>query len=121
MNDNRGHLARDDLTREVAAIIRDILGKSGECYRIGGDEFAAIIPGDSQQGSKLKQQLEIEAVKCRINTGQNISFSIGHADRESHPQASLEGLMQLADQQMYQEKGSITAVRATNGGAESSR
>ena len=55
MNDNRGHLARDDLTREVAAIIRDILGKSGECYRIGGDEFAAIIPGDSQQGSKLKQ------------------------------------------------------------------
>lgn len=36
MNDNRGHLARDDLIREVAAIIRDILGKSGECYRIGG-------------------------------------------------------------------------------------
>ncbi|GHN62903.1 hypothetical protein ME807_13100 [Lactobacillus delbrueckii] len=118
MNDNRGHLARDDLIREVAAIIRDILGKSGECYRIGGDEFAAIIPGDSQQGSKLKQQLEIESVKCRINTGQNISFSIGYADRESHPQASLEGLMQLADQQMYQEKGSITAVRATTGGAE---
>lgn len=26
--------------------------------------------------------------------------------------------MQLADQQMYQEKGSITAVRATTGGAE---
>ncbi|GHN32025.1 hypothetical protein ME790_10960 [Lactobacillus delbrueckii] len=47
MNDNRGHLARDDLIREVAAIIRDTLGKSGECYRIGGDEFAAIVPGDS--------------------------------------------------------------------------
>ena len=71
MNDNRGHLAGDDLIREVAAIIRGILGKSGECYRIGGDEFAAIVPGDSQQGEKLKQQLELEVVKCRINTGQN--------------------------------------------------
>lgn len=104
MNDNRGHLAGDDLIREIAAIIRDILGKNGECYRIGGDEFAAIVPGDSQQGEKLKRQLEIEAVKCRINTGQNISFSIGYADSESHPQANLERLMQLADQQMYQEK-----------------
>lgn len=104
MNDNRGHLAGDGLIREVAAIIRDILGKSGECYRIGGDEFAAIVPGGSQQGAKLKRQLELEAVKYRINTGQNISFSIGYADSESHPQASLERLMQLADQQMYQEK-----------------
>lgn len=104
MNDNRGHLAGDDLIREVAAIIRDILGKSGECYRIGGDEFAAIVPGDSQQGEKLKQQLELEVVKYRINTGQNISFSIGYADSESHPQANLERLMQLADQQMYQDK-----------------
>jgi GGDEF domain-containing protein len=70
---------------------------------------------------KLKQQLEIEAVKCRINTGQNISFSIGYADRESHPQASLEGLMQLADQQMYQEKREYYSRPGNNRLGRSSR
>ncbi len=40
MNDNRGHLAG-----EVAAIIRDILGKSGECYRIGG-----VYPATASKG-----------------------------------------------------------------------
>lgn len=62
------------------------------------------MPGNRQQGEKLKQHLELEAVKYRINTGQNISFSIGYADSKSHPQANLERLMQLADQQMYQAK-----------------
>ncbi|GHW00355.1 hypothetical protein lacNasYZ03_00420 [Lactobacillus nasalidis] len=103
-NDNKGHVAGDELIQQVSEIIKSVLGKNGDCYRIGGDEFAAIVPGGPEEGERYKHLLEIEAVKWRIETGQKISFSIGYADSESHPKANLERLMQLADQQMYQSK-----------------
>lgn len=43
INDRYGHLYGDVTLEAVAEIIRQSYGKYGACYRVGGDEFGALI------------------------------------------------------------------------------
>lgn len=43
VNDTAGHLAGDQVLREVATAMSDALRSSDRLYRVGGDEFAAIL------------------------------------------------------------------------------
>lgn len=43
INDRHGHLYGDVTLASVADIIRQSYGKYGACYRVGGDEFGALI------------------------------------------------------------------------------
>ena len=43
INDKHGHLYGDEVLSGVADIIRETYGKYGRCYRVGGDEFGALI------------------------------------------------------------------------------
>lgn len=45
VNDTAGHLTGDRLLREVAAAMQGALRSEDRVYRIGGDEFGAILPG----------------------------------------------------------------------------
>ncbi len=44
VNDRIGHLAADDVLAAVAARIRDSVRGADTAYRVGGDEFAVILP-----------------------------------------------------------------------------
>lgn len=43
VNDTYGHAAGDEVLIAVGAMLREIYGKKGRCYRIGGDEFSALV------------------------------------------------------------------------------
>lgn len=43
-NDRFGHTLGDELLKDSAEMIRKAFSPSGKCFRIGGDEFAAILP-----------------------------------------------------------------------------
>ncbi len=45
VNDNYGHAEGDRFIITAANIISESFGKYGKCYRIGGDEFFAILSG----------------------------------------------------------------------------
>lgn len=45
INDRKGHAAGDELLRAVAQVMRANLRRSDRAYRIGGDEFALLLPG----------------------------------------------------------------------------
>jgi diguanylate cyclase (GGDEF)-like protein len=45
VNDHYGHAVGDQLIEECAQMIRAVCGKEARCYRIGGDEFAAVMTG----------------------------------------------------------------------------
>ena len=45
INDQHGHLAGDQVLREVALRLKDVLRRSDIAGRIGGDEFALVIEG----------------------------------------------------------------------------
>jgi diguanylate cyclase (GGDEF)-like protein len=50
VNDTMGHQAGDNLLRQVAERLRNIIGERGEIGRLGGDEFQIIIPDVDDRG-----------------------------------------------------------------------
>jgi len=52
INDRHGHPQGDALLRRVAAVLRD--GRAADrAYRIGGDEFALLMPNTDEQGARI--------------------------------------------------------------------
>jgi len=61
VNDTFGHEAGDELLKRFAFLLKQIYGKYGLCYRIGGDEFCVIakkIPDIEKVNSEFKTAFE---------------------------------------------------------------
>lgn len=64
VNDNYGHAEGDRFIITAANIISESFGKFGKCYRIGGDEFFAILDGKHcEEDYEKAQKLFEEGVK----------------------------------------------------------
>ncbi|MDO4182205.1 MAG: GGDEF domain-containing protein [Coriobacteriia bacterium] len=102
VNDNLGHQAGDELICGAANVITSVFGPYGKCYRIGGDEFAAILEGYSPNADELKAQLtkECEAFKGEFVDSLHISVGIETA----RPGDSAQVTMARADSTMYDNK-----------------
>lgn len=63
INDRHGHPAGDEALRGVAELLRTRLRRTDVVGRIGGEEFAAVLPGDDLEqvaivGEKLRKAVE---------------------------------------------------------------
>jgi diguanylate cyclase (GGDEF)-like protein/PAS domain S-box-containing protein len=97
VNDRHGHAAGDDYLKNVAGIIGRRLRISDIFARIGGDEFAALLPRTSgAQARKLACTL-VDLVKSN-SVG---SVCIGVAMMGP---GQLDGVLERADQAMYHAK-----------------
>ncbi|WP_019585861.1 GGDEF domain-containing protein [Deinococcus apachensis] len=45
VNDTYGHAGGDLVLKAVAAVLREVVGKGGQVYRFGGEEFAVLLCG----------------------------------------------------------------------------
>jgi diguanylate cyclase (GGDEF)-like protein len=109
MNDEKGHEKGDQLIISVARVLADCCqGLTGDFYRIGGDEFAAVLSGEQLElASELNARLaarQNNQVGIDLNSfgGEPlVSFSVGYA---STTDVDFSGLYKLADQNMYSNK-----------------
>ena len=100
-NDSFGHPAGDALLRRVAANLVQASGPEGRAYRIGGDEFCVLLPGEASEN-----QPDIEAVGKATHIageGFKISASMGYADYPFEDDDVL-GVLAIADNRMYMQK-----------------
>ncbi|MBR5109864.1 MAG: GGDEF domain-containing protein [Clostridia bacterium] len=104
MNDTNGHLAGDQLLRTAGACIRECfeLEGKGRCYRIGGDEFAAVLRDLSEEEVKSR----IERFSLALER-EKISVSVGYAYADKVDENSFGKLMKKADKFMYAQKKRI--------------
>jgi diguanylate cyclase (GGDEF)-like protein len=76
VNDRDGHLTGDRLLQEVAAAMRESLGGLGRAYRIGGDEFAAIMPALELEAATLAARRLCRSVS-KVLAPYTASISVG--------------------------------------------
>ncbi len=99
-NDNFGHAAGDALLQRLAAGLQAEIGGDGGLYRMGGDEFCALLPGGEDGAALLRASLE---VLSDHGDGFSISASLGSV-RIPEETSDVEEALRLADQRMYAHK-----------------
>ena len=100
VNDTMGHTVGDQVIRHAAECISEVFGQYGKCFRIGGDEFIAILNVDKEKIAEIDSDLD-KAEKSK----HGLSLSYGYAIAEEHPGLSIEELVNIADKMMYVDKG----------------
>lgn len=107
VNDTHGHAAGDMLLREVARVLRDSLREGDTVARVGGDEFIALLSPlpDKEEADLIVQRMirNVGAIHYAAGHRVDIGISAGIAIYPDHG-STLEGLLKLADEAMYQAK-----------------
>lgn len=104
VNDRYGHIKGDEILRRVAGRLREVFADRAILGRIGGEEFAAIVPGESAS----RVHAIVEDLRPRLRSSRagdepiplTMSFGIAQAGGE----ATLQALRERADQALYQAK-----------------
>jgi len=103
INDTQGHKAGDSYIQKTADIIASKIKKAGNLYRIGGDEFAAIIVGCNESVIE-SLMLELRNERSMAIKGQPFSCACGAATFNAASDKSLRDVFKRADDAMYKEK-----------------
>jgi diguanylate cyclase (GGDEF)-like protein/PAS domain S-box-containing protein len=104
VNDTMGHLHGDSLLRAGAAIIRKVFNKNEITARIGGDEFAILIPNTSVLMVESACHCLRRAVRDYNLSNQPIPLSMSVGFAVPTGQMSMEEVFKIADNNMYREK-----------------
>ncbi|MCL6471393.1 MAG: diguanylate cyclase [Firmicutes bacterium] len=104
VNDTFGHTKGDDALKVLTEKILDSIRGIDIACRIGGEEFAIILPETtSYEAFTVAERLRLSVAACAIQDIGKITISIGIATYPDHG-ASKDSLLEAADTAMYHAK-----------------
>lgn len=111
INDRFGHHAGDMVLRRAADALRAVFsGTTDDLFRIGGDEFSAILPGCSlERAEDLLAELTAEMEKASAELGIPVSIAAGCVC--VRPGEHIEDAFIRADADMYRNKATLNAAQ----------
>lgn len=100
-NDTIGHDAGDKLISAVGQGIKAAVGSTGKVFRIGGDEFMAIVmTADEERGKEIVKRTDVIFKGKTDELGMKISAASGMAVRLAGE--NVLDVMRRADEMMYE-------------------
>jgi diguanylate cyclase (GGDEF)-like protein/PAS domain S-box-containing protein len=113
INDNHGHAAGDQVLSEIARSASAVLRKSDVLGRLGGEEFAVLLPDTDLAGARIvAERVRAAVAACVVTSSEvadgaelrpiRVTISVGVA--ELRGDESLESLLKRADCAMYAAK-----------------
>jgi diguanylate cyclase (GGDEF)-like protein len=106
VNDGLGHAAGDELLRQVAQQLGQLVRQSDAIFRLGGDEFCVVMPATTGLGGRQMIERTLaklqEAVAPPLGGTVEVGFSAGCA--ASRPADTIADLLERADAELYRAK-----------------
>ncbi len=103
VNDDHGHDRGDAVLRDVAEVLRSDLRAFDLVYRIGGEEFAVVLPGVDRDAALEVAERQRKAVAAASPGGLEVTVSAGVCVRRG-TEIAWEALYQGADAALLQAK-----------------
>ena len=103
-NDTLGHAAGDELISGATLCMQNGFGPYGCIYRIGGDEFAALIHANEETFAGIMENLNSIMNSWKGQSVDKLSISIGYASHREFPDMTIDELGKIADKKMYEAK-----------------
>ncbi|GFM35397.1 GGDEF domain-containing protein [Desulfovibrio psychrotolerans] len=109
VNDTYGHACGDEVLRVLAQVMRENIRAYDVAARIGGEEFALILPGAAALSAKALVERMLEAFRtrsflCPPSPPFHCTFSCGVSCIRSKSLISSNKLLELADMALYEAK-----------------
>jgi diguanylate cyclase (GGDEF)-like protein len=117
VNDKHGHPRGDEVLRAAAATLKKALRTSDSAFRIGGDEFALLLPQtDAEQALALSRRVETVFAEMLQPLQLSVGVSMDHGVA-TFPQdgEQADQLIRVADERLYRLKHANHG-RTANGG-----
>jgi diguanylate cyclase (GGDEF)-like protein len=109
-NDRYGHQKGDDCLKKVAKALHEGIHRAGDMVaRYGGEEFVAILPkndlsGSAEFGEKLNRAIANLRIDHEELPWKKVSISIGAASCIPDERTSIDDLINMADEALYDAK-----------------
>jgi diguanylate cyclase (GGDEF)-like protein len=120
INDSHGHLAGDQVLRQVASVTQTTLRDGDVLVRMGGEEFLVLLPGAGPGdlctiGERIRRTIAAATVP-NGRTTLSVTASLGGACLSEAADDTIDQLLAAADEALYASKTS-GRNRLTLGGA----
>jgi diguanylate cyclase (GGDEF)-like protein len=120
INDRIGHLAGDGVLAEVAERVRAVVRSADVACRVGGDEFAIILPESTlTDAEQLSHRMQAAVASKTIGDAGTLQLSAGAAELRSDDDATK--LFERADGALYRAKKTGKAEVVAAGPTEAPR
>lgn len=100
VNDSFGHQFGDLCLTQIGAALKEAYGKTGLCYRVGGDEFCVITSGSEQDMERMNAAFFHNLSRRRKKIADLPHVSVGYMRYEPE-RTPLSETAAKADQMMY--------------------
>jgi diguanylate cyclase (GGDEF)-like protein len=107
VNDTEGHLAGDEVIKQVAWLLSDSVRTEDSVGRLGGDELALLLTGQSAHGAEAvveRIQAQLPAYREAMAIGMDWDVTIGTASYPADGD-TFERLVSMADRRLYEQRG----------------
>ncbi|MCM1057844.1 MAG: GGDEF domain-containing protein [Firmicutes bacterium] len=108
-NDTFGHEAGDKYICESAGIIRECFADLGPCYRMGGDEFCALLKGCSLREceKRIERLGKLAGEYNKTHEDIRIGIACGYEIYDRRIDYDINDTLRRADKMMYEKKFSM--------------
>ena len=112
INDSLGHQYGDVLLQDISKAVSRIEGISNSCYRMGGDEFLALVYTDNPEA--VVAAIHENTRKWHGTNIDELTVSVGFAAAADVENPTIVAIEKVADERMYREKARYYQMSGNN-------
>ena len=104
VNDHWGHAAGDGLLRRAGEVLNELISKPNHAARIGGDEFAILMPAADERDGQLMMESITKLVEINNQFYSSLIMGLSMGAATSRAGERLEAVAKRADLAMFEAK-----------------